>query len=144
MERVIKIASLMIVWLCLFSCYESPHIDFHSYQELSEYNFISNGWIPEVIGNDAYSIQETYDVNNKHLFGKFDFKDRPKYDSIIKNYLIAEEDSLLIRIKEINKPRCPEWFIPKENLTKDKCVMVKVENFYLIMEKKRNRIYYLR
>ena len=97
MERVIKIASLMIVWLCLSSCYESPHIDFHSYQELSEYNFISNGWIPEVVGNDAYSIQETYDVNNNHLFGKFDFKDRPKYDSIIKNYLIAEGLSCSIK-----------------------------------------------
>jgi hypothetical protein len=113
MERTIRILSFMIVWLSLFSCNESPQIDFHSYQELAEYNFICNGWIPEVLGNDAYSIHETYDVNSNHLFGKFDFKLRPTYDSIIKNYQLVEEDSLLERIKKIKRPRYPSWFIQK-------------------------------
>lgn len=144
MERTIKIALGMIVWLCLSSCNESPQVDFYSYHELSEYNFISNGWIPEVVGNDACNIRETYDINNSHLFGKFDFKDRPKYDSIIKSYLVVEKDSVLARIEKINKPRYPKWFISKEDLTNGNYIMLKYENFILIMEKKVNKIYYLR
>ena len=143
MEKTIKV-SFPLVCLCFSSCYESPHIDFHSYQELSEYNFITHGWIPELMGEDAYAIQETYDVNNRHLFGKFEFKDRVRYDSIIKSYSVVEGDSLLAAIKAINKPRYPKWFIPKEELVKGNYIMVKHENFYLIMEKNGNRIYYLR
>lgn len=134
----------MTVWLCVLSCNESPQVDFHSYQELSEYNFISNGWIPEVLGTDAYSIQETYDINNHHLFGKFDFKYRSNYDSIMKSYPMLEEDSLLKKIEEIKKPRYPAWFVPKEDLKKDNYMMVKYKDFFVIMEKRTNRIYYLR
>lgn len=144
MERTIKIVLGMIVCLCLSSCSESPQVDFYSYQELSEYNFINNGWIPEIVGNDAYAIRETYDINNNHLFGKFDFKYRPKYDSITKSYLVMKKDSVLARVEKINKPRYPKWFIPKEDLTKGNYILLKYGDFYLIMEKKINRIYYLR
>jgi hypothetical protein len=144
MERAIKTSTLLLVWLCIYSCNESPHIDFHSYQELSEYSFISNNWIPALVGKDAYTIQETYDTNNKHVFGKFDFKFRTDYDSIMKSYPATENDSLFARIAEILKPGYPEWFIPKEDLKKGNYVLAKYENFYLIMEKKVNRIYYLR
>jgi hypothetical protein len=144
MERLIKSVSLSIVCLCFSSCYESRHVDFHSYQELAEYSFISDGWIPEVMGQDACDIQETYDINNNHLFGKFDFKNRPVYDSIFKSCVVVREDSLLAKIDAIRKPRCPEWFISKERLGRSNYLMVKQQDFYLIMEKSRNRIYYLR
>lgn len=144
MNGWIKTVSLSIVLICFSSCYESRHVDFHSYKELAEYSFINDGWIPEVMGQDACAIQETYDVNNNHLFGKFDFKNRLVYDSVFRTCVAVREDSLLAKIEQINKPRCPKWFIPKERLIKSNYLMVKHQNFYLIMEKKGNRIYYLR
>jgi hypothetical protein len=144
MVRKIKITIFLTACLCLYSCNESPHIDFHSYQELSEYDFIRKGWFPEILKDDAFSIKESYDVNNKHLFGKFDFKNRPRYDSIFNSYLIVEKDSLLEKIEDIHKPRCPKWFVPKEYLTEDKYLIRRYNDFYLIMEKKANRIYFLR
>lgn len=141
---MIKKASLILVCFFLLSCYESPQVDFHSYQELSEYNFIGNGWFPEILGKDAYGIQETYDSNNHHLFGKFDFTFRSGYDSIMKSYPVLEEDSLLKRIEEIKKPHCPAWFISKEELVNNHYIRVKHNNFYLVMNKKVNRIYFLR
>ena len=134
----------LIGCFCLSTCNESPQVDFHSFQELAEYDFISNGWFPEILGDDASGIQETYDNQNKHLFGKFDFRSRPEYESVIKSYLIAEKDSLFERIEKINKPRYPKWFIPKADLTCDKYIIAKHDNFYLILEKKSNRIFYLR
>jgi len=144
MSGWIKTVFLSIAYLCFSSCYESRHVDFHSYQELAEYSFISDGWIPEVMGQDACAIQETYDINNNHLFGKFNFKNRPVYDSIFKSCVLVSEDSLFAKIDAIRKPRCPEWFIPKERLVKSNYLMVKQQDFYLILEKKRNRIYYFR
>jgi hypothetical protein len=144
MERTSRILFILIVWLSVLSCHESPHVDFHSYQELAEYNFIGNGWIPEILGKDAVGIQETYDVNNTHLFGKFDFKFRLTYDSIIKKYQPVTQDSLLEQIKKIKMPRYPAWFIQKNDLKKENFVLAKNKEFYIIMEKKTNRIYYLR
>jgi len=144
MVKINKIALFLIVWFSLSSCNESPQVDFHSYQELAEYDFIINGWFPEILGDDASGILETYDNQNRHLFGKFDFKRRPEYESAVKSYLIAEKDSLFERIENISKPRYPKWFIPKEDLTDDKYIIAKHDNFYLILEKKSNRIYYLR
>jgi len=144
MERMLKITTWILVLISLSSCYESPHIDFHSFQELSEYNFIRNGWIPEAVGNDAINIQETYEVANHHVFGKFDFKFRSTYDSIIQSYEHVEKDSLLARIEEIHKLRYPAWFIPKADLTTNNYRIAKHKNFYLILDRKINRIYYLR
>lgn len=144
MVKVIKIAAVLGVWLWFTSCNESPYVEFHSYQELNEYEFFSNGWFPEILREDAFTIQETYDVTSKHLFGKFDFKRRPACDSILMNYRIVEKDSLLDRIEEINKPRYPQWFIQKEELANDRCIFVKQHDFYLIVEKEANRIYFFR
>lgn len=144
MAKVIKIAAVLGVWLWFTSCNESPYVEFHSYQELNEYEFFSNGWFPEILKEDAFGIQETYDVTSKHVFGKFDFKRRPAYDSIIANYSIEAKDSLLDRMGKIYKPRYPQWFIQKEDFANDKCLFVKQNDFYLIVEKKANRIYFFR
>ena len=144
MAKIIRIAAFFGVWLWLTSCNELPYVEFHSYQELNEYEFFSNGWFPEIIREDAFGIQETYDVTSKHLFGKFDFKQRPAYDSIIANYRIVEKDSLLDRIEKINKPLYPQWFIQKKDFAGDKCLFVKQNDFYLIVEKESNRIYFVR
>jgi hypothetical protein len=144
MAIITRIALLLSACLSLYSCSESPHIDFHSYQELCEYEFIQNGWFPELLSEDASGIQETYDVNNKHLYGKFDFKNRPNYDSIMNNYSSVAKDSLIGRIEKIRKPRCPKWFIPMKDLTNNNYIIAEHNNFYLIMDKKANRIYYVR
>jgi len=144
MKRTIQIALLILFLQCIGSCTESPHIDFHSYQELSGYNFIGNGWFPEILGKDAGSIQATYDVATHHVYGKFDFTDRATYDSIIQGYHRVRIDSLLEMIKEIRKPRYPAWFIPKVDITEGNCVVTKYEDFFLVMEKKRNCIYFVR
>jgi hypothetical protein len=144
MAGKLKTAILLIAWLCVSSCYESPEVDFHSYQELSEYEFIYNGFFPEILKEDATHIQATYDITNKHVFGDFDFKRRSEYDLVINSYSIANKDSLLERIKKIHQPRTPKWFIPKEDLLKDNYLIVKHQNFYLMMDRKINRIYFLR
>ena len=144
MVKISKIALFLIVWFCFSSCNESPRVDFHSYQELAEYDFIINGWIPEILGDDASGIVETYDNQNRHLFGKFDFKRRPEYELAVRSYIKAEKDSLLERIEKIDKPRYPKWFVPKADLTGDKYILAKHNNFYLILDKKSNRIFYLR
>jgi len=144
MAKIIRIAAVFGVWLWLTSCNESPYVEFHSYQELNEYNFFSNGWFPEILQEDAFGIQETYDVTSKHLFGKFDFKQRPDYDSIIANYRIVEKDSLLDQIEKINRPRYPQWFIQKEEFASDRCIFVKHHDIYLIVKKDANRIYFIR
>ena len=144
MKRTIKTYLLMIVCLSLFSCIESPQIDFQSYQELSGYNFISNGWFPDILGVDSYNILETYDLNNNHAFGKFEFKQRPVYDSIIRNYQSVNADTLLTSLNKIGKPQYPSWFIPKAEVSGRNYIVVKQNNFYLLMEKKSNRIYFFR
>ncbi|MGE5796637.1 MAG: hypothetical protein ACM339_11815 [Ignavibacteria bacterium] len=112
----VKTITLLIICFFLYSCNESAHVDFHSYQELSEYDFINNGWFPEILKDDAYMIQETFDIGNKQLFGKFDFKNRSKYDSIIHTYHLTDRDSLINHIGKINKPIYPDWFVSKENI----------------------------
>jgi len=144
MKRTIQTALLILFLQCLGSCTESPHIDFHSYQELSGYNFIGDGWFPQILGKDAINIQATYDVATHHVFGKFDFTDRSAYDSIIQGYHIVRIDSLLATIKEIRKPRYPAWFIPKEDITEGNYTMATYESFYLLIDKKRNCIYFVR
>jgi len=140
----VKTITFLIICFFLYSCNESSHIDFHSYQELSEYDFINNGWFPEILKDDAYMIQETFDYNNKHLFGKFDFKNRSNYDSIIHTYLLADRDSLINHIGKINNPNYPDWFVPKENINKNNFILAKENDFFIIMERKANRIYFLR
>jgi hypothetical protein len=120
---IIKTITLLIILFFLYSCNESPHIDFHSYREFSEYDFIKNGWLPEILKDDAYMIQETFDYSNKHLFGKFDFKNRSNYDSIIHTYLLTDRDSLINHIGKINKPIYPDWFVPKENINKSSFIL---------------------
>lgn len=142
--RFIKIAALVGLSLWVTSCSESPYVEFHSYQELNEYNFFSNGWFPEILREDAFGIQETYDVTSKHAFGKFDFKQRPDYDSIITSYQTVEKDSLLDRIEKTNKPRYPQWFIQKEEFANDRCIFLKDNDFYLIVKKESNRFYFFR
>lgn len=144
MQRVIKITPFITLWLWIASCNQSPQIDFHSYQELSEYSYIGNGWIPEILGEDAYGIQETYDIYNNHLFGKFDFTNRTIYDSIINTYQPMKLDSIVARINTIDRPRCPDWFIEIDNLSTTKQKMVKHDNFFLIMMEGQNRIYFVR
>jgi hypothetical protein len=141
--RISKIG-LLFVLITLFSCYEGAHIDFRSYQELAKYNFLDNGWFPEILKADAKEILEVYDVNNKHLYGKFDFSQREKYDSIVNSYTVANADSLLERVKNINTPHYPEWFVPKKELANDKYMIFYHSDFYLITEKRTNRIYFLR
>jgi len=138
------IGLFLAAWLPIFSCNESPHIDFHSYEELSNYEFIQNGWFPEMLNHDALDIRETYDVNNKHLFGKFDFKNRQNYDSIIAGYSVVEKDSMIKRIKEIKSPLLPEWFMHPKDLIDNKFVFIAHNKFYLIIEKEKNRIYFFR
>ena len=144
MKRSIKTASIIIVLLSLFSCNWSPQIDFQSYKELSGYDFIDNGWFPEILGNDSYNILETYDLYNNHSYGKFDFKQRSLYDSIIRNYQRVKVDTLLSVMNKIRKPRYPSWFIQKAEVTGSNYVLAKQNNFYLLMEKKTNRIYFFR
>jgi len=141
----IKVTGVLIVWLFAASCNSgSPFVEFHSYQELSEYDFIKNDWFPEILNDDATAIQETYDVYTKHLFGSFDFNRRFEYDSIFKSYAVATSDSLFKRLENIEKPRYPKWFIPLENLSKGNFVVAKHNDFYLIMDKNTNRVYFLR
>lgn len=108
MIRIIKISLFLLVCFTLSSCNESPQVDFHSYKELAEYDFIINGWFPEIPGDDATGIMETYDIQR-----------RPEYELLVKSYLIAGKDSLLRRFDKINKPRYPKWFIPKAELSDD-------------------------
>jgi hypothetical protein len=134
----------LLAFFCFSSCDESPKIDFHSFQELSQYDFIRNGWFPEILQNDACNIQETYDINNKHIFGKFDFIEKSKYDSIISTCLLVPMDSLIEHMEKINKPKYPQWFIPKDDLKNSRYTVVKQKEFYLIIERDKSRIYYVR
>lgn len=144
MQKVIKITALISLWLSHASCNQSPQIDFHSYQELSEYSYIGNGWIPEILGADASGIQETYDIYNNHLYGKFEFANRAIYDSIINTYQPIKLDSIVAKINAIERPRCPDWFIEIDNISATKQKMLKHDNFYLIADMNQHRIYYLR
>lgn len=144
MKKTIQTAILFLLLHCLVSCSESPHIDFHSYQELSGYNFIGDGWFPGILGKDAGNIQATYDVATHHVYGKFDFTNRSTYDSIIQRYRVVGIDSLLAMIKEIRKPRYPAWFIQKKDITEGNYVVATHEEFFLLMDKKRNCIYFVR
>lgn len=144
MQTPIKITILSVICVFLFSCNESPHVDFHSYQELSLYGFFDKEWLPEILGADLTHVQQTYDVNNKHLFGEFEFTDRERYDSIVETYDKVEIDTLINRMEQINKPIAPDWFISKRDLVKGNYIFVKHQEFYLILEKEANRIYYMR
>ena len=143
-KKIFKLAFLFTVCLCFSSCNESPYVIFHTYQELSEYDFISEGRIPEILDVDAIEIRETYDITNKHIFGSFDFIRRPKYDSVIMSYPTGDKSSLLKMIKEIKKPRYPKWFIPEEDIIRGQYIIAKQKDFYLLMDKKVDRIYFLR
>jgi hypothetical protein len=140
----VNLPLFLFAFFCFSSCNESPKIDFHSFAELSQYDFIVNGWFPDILQNDAYNIQETYDINSKHLFGKFDFNDRSGYDSIISTCLVVQADSLIEHIEKIKKPEFPQWFIPNDDLNNSRYTVVKQKEFYLIIERDKNRIYYVR
>jgi hypothetical protein len=139
-----KAISLIVLLFGLISCNESPTIDFHSYEEMTKYNFIENGWFPEILNEDAINIDETYNIVNKHAFGKFDFKNRTKYDSVIRTYPPITKDSLSIMIDKIERPVYPDWFITKDSINYDKYILAKHNDFFLIMDKTSNRIYFLR
>lgn len=144
MKINLKIAVLLTTCLSFSSCNESPYVIFHSYQELSEYDFISQGRIPEIVNDDAIEIRETYDITNNHIFGSFDFIHRPEYDSVINGYSKGDKGSLLKRIEDISKPRYPKWFIPKEDINGGKYIIANHKGFFLMLDRNVNRIYFLR
>ena len=144
MLKLLKLSFFLGLFLCLSGCTESPYVEFYSYHELMEYDFFSHCWFPGILKEDAFGIKETYDVTSRHAFGKFEFKQRDLYEPDFKTCRSVPADSLLSKIEEIERPSFPKWFIPKGNIEKSRYLIVKDKDFFLIVEKDTNCIYFLR
>ncbi len=144
MLKLIKLSFFLILFLSFSGCSESPYVEFYSYHELMEYNFFSHGWFPGILKEDAFGIKETYDVTSRHAFGKFEFRQRDLYEPDFKICRSVPADSLLSKIEEIERPSFPRWFIPKGDITKSQYLLLKDKDFFLIVEKNTNCIYFLR
>ncbi len=142
MPRLLKLPIFLLLFL--FACSESPEVDFHSYHELMEYEFFSNGWFPRILKEDAFAIKETYDVGSRHAFGQFEFKQRELYEAELSKCQSVTSGSLLDKIESVKRPALPKWFAQKDNITNGKYLLVKNGDFYLIAEKNANRIYFFR
>jgi len=144
MSKLFKIATILFLWLCFSGCNESPYVEFYSYHELMEYSFFSHGWFPGILKEDAFGIKETYDVTSRHAFGKFEFKQRDLYETDFKTCRSVPADSLLGNIEEIERPSFPKWFVPKDSIAKGHYLLLKHNDFFLIVEKNTYCIYFLR
>jgi len=144
MSKLFKIAIILFVWLCFPGCNESPYVEFYSYHELMEYDFFSHGWFPGILKEDAFGIKETYDVTSRHAFGKFEFKQQDLYETDFKTCRTIPADSLLGKIEEIERPFFPKWFISRDSIAKGHYLLLKYNDFFLIVEKNTNCIYFLR
>lgn len=144
MPKLLKLSFFLILFLSFSGCNESPYVEFYSYHELLEYDFFSHGWFPGILKEDAFGIKETYDITNRHAFGKFEFKQRDLYEPDFKTCRSVPADSLLGKIEEIKRPSFPKWFVPKENIAKSQYLLLKYNDFFLIVEKNTNCIYFLR
>lgn len=144
MPNLLKIPIVLLLFLGLSSCSESPEVEFYSYHELMEYEFFSHGWFPGILKGDAFAIKETYDVGSRHAFGRFEFKQRKLYEAELRKCQPVDLGLLLDKIKKIKRPALPKWFAQKGNLTKDKYLLLRYDDFYLIAEKNANRIYFFR
>ncbi len=144
MPKLLKITFSVILFLCLSGCNESPVVEFYSYQELMEYEFFSHGWFPGILKEDAFGIKETYDVTSRRAFGQFEFKQRELYEADLKDCPPVAIGLLLEKIGKIERPALPKWFVPKDSIAKGYYLLVKHGDFYLIVAKNTNRIYFFR
>jgi len=135
---------LITMLLCLGACNDTPMVVFHSYDELTEYSFFGDDWVPEIVQNDITDIRETYAVENGHVFGRLDFVHRALYDSIFGQYGKANQDSVLMKIHSIKRPKYPDWFIPENELISGKYAIATHHGFYLWMAQAQNRIYFVK
>lgn len=139
-----KAGLLLLAVACLASCKESPVVDFHSYEELLEYPYYSNGWYPDIARDDLFDIRETYDTYNKHVIGRYEFKIRPRYDSMVAHFAAASKEEALKKLAEIDHPQYPAWLDDIKNLNTDKYRFFKQGDFYLLMDKKENRFIFFK
>jgi hypothetical protein len=144
MLKVLTPIFLFFILLSLTGCNDTPMVVFHSYDELTDYPFFGSIWVPEIVQEDITDIRETYAVENGHVFGRLDFTRRPVYDSIFGQYGVASQDSLLVKINSIKRPKYPEWFIPEKELFAGKYLIATHQGFYLMMARTENRIYFLK
>src|SRR5690242_9940535 len=118
MPKLLKLSFLLILFLCLSACNESPVVEFYSYHELMEYEFFSRGWFPEILKEDASGIKESYDVSSRYAFGQFEFKQRELYEADLKTCPTVAAGLLQEMMDKIERPSLPQWFVPKDSLAK--------------------------
>lgn len=100
--------------------------------------------VPRDIKGGCFAIKETYDVGSRHAFGRFEFKQREFYENELKTCQLVSATLLLGKIESIEQPAFPKWFVSKENIKNGQYLLARYDDFYLIVEKNANRIYFLR
>lgn len=93
--------------------------------------YLNNGWIPNVLPKNATNIIEINDIDNNHLWGRFNYDCFEKLDSLNSNISnkISFKD-LENKIKEINRPKIPEWFFNLESNRKKSFICFKYYEYF--------------
>ncbi|PJZ57225.1 hypothetical protein [Leptospira barantonii] len=93
-----------IICILLISCTERISSNFQNYAEMRKSESYLNGWIPNVIPDDAVDIYEVHDLDTNSIFIKFICRDELKFKNLklINNFRISEDqiDSLKKYVSE--------------------------------------------
>ena len=141
MNSIVKyflIPSLILLFVC---CQENIEIRFKDKTEIVDANYIGKGWVPLIIPDDCYDITVVNNLDNNHFFGVFSFRGKS-----FTNYFASLEigyDSLYSKLKSINIPNPPEWFIDNEVLKDKKNLLFrKYSYFYMIIDTINKKCFY--
>ncbi|MFH1052273.1 MAG: hypothetical protein V1779_15240 [bacterium] len=140
----IKIFVLTAVFLIQFSCIENSRSYYANYSELREDDIIERGWIPDFLPLDSEEIYETHNIDINSTYGKFSYKSDLWIDSSnFRNYEF-NIDSLKNKIKKINRPKKPKWFISDKELTDKDLLILRKQDWIIIADTFNQKCYFIR
>lgn len=121
---------LILLFVC---CQENIEKRFKDKAEIVDANYMLKGWVPSIISDDCYDVVVINNLDNNHFFGVFSFRDK---SFLNRNALLEiSYDSLYSKLKSINNPPTPDWFIADEVLKNNKNLLFrKYSYFYMIID----------
>jgi len=140
MRRLTFISIIIFLLGQLSSCSDNFESKFKTYDELLKSGYLENGWIPKSIPTDSKDIRETHNLDINRVFGRFEFENEIRTDTIARQIEIEE---IISEIKTINRPARPSWFPDNDELLQKGTINFQQGDFYILIDNKAKTGYFI-
>ena len=78
---IYKITIVFLITFFLCGC-EQSYNEYKNIAEAEKDRAVLRGWVPEYLPKTSYNIREIHELDNNELWGKFNFRGKPKISTI--------------------------------------------------------------